>query len=62
MPAGLRITASCGVAHARHTASAAEWLSQADALLYAAKHAGRDRAVQRAVAQREDGRAEVLAH
>ncbi len=60
MPAGLRITASCGVAHARQMASAAEWLSQVDALLYAAKHAGRDRAVQRAAVQREDGRAEVL--
>lgn len=46
MPAGLRITASCGVAHAREAVSAAEWLSQADVRLYAAKHAGRDRAVQ----------------
>ncbi|GAA3998348.1 hypothetical protein GCM10022631_06430 [Deinococcus rubellus] len=48
MPAGLHITASCGVAHAREVTSAAAWLSQVDLRLYAAKHAGRDRVMPQA--------------
>ena len=42
MPHDLRITASCGVAHASEVKSAADWLLQVDLRLYAAKSAGRD--------------------
>ncbi|AWN22240.1 hypothetical protein DKM44_02470 [Deinococcus irradiatisoli] len=43
MPAGLRLTASGGLAHASEVSSVAEWLRQVDVRLYFAKHAGRDR-------------------
>jgi len=43
MPAGLRITASCGVAHASEAGGVAEWLIYADDRLYVAKRNGRDR-------------------
>ena len=42
MPHELRVTASCGVAHASEVKSAADWLVQVDLRLYAAKSAGRD--------------------
>lgn len=42
MPAGLQITASCGVAHAAEVTSIEEWLLCADKRLYVAKRCGRD--------------------
>ncbi|MGY2892504.1 diguanylate cyclase [Deinococcus sp. UYEF24] len=42
MPAGLQITASCGVAHATEVGSIQEWLLCADRRLYVAKGCGRD--------------------
>ncbi|WP_407572112.1 GGDEF domain-containing protein [Deinococcus altitudinis] len=42
MPAGLQITASCGMAHAAEVESAEAWLLCADRRLYSAKESGRD--------------------